>query len=270
MTWLVSSKKYLARRAASAAKVSERLVDNLPGWIQRAIPWWITSWMLLAGWKIIMADSLIRNVADFAGLFIPYAMIGLAPLAAFRLAEHAYPPDYRGIEPRFRISLGGRWRNLEWDEASRHPLFGPSGFMASLLVGLLLNVVFRSGEFLLAVPAMTAASPAWGRTLFLVMALDVVVMNFLYVACCMMALRTAPMFPRIMVITWMIDIGMQFTIAGAVNAQGSVPVAVSDALLTLLGSNIDKVAISVLIWLPYLLLSRRVNVTYRRRLALWK
>jgi hypothetical protein len=41
---------------------------------------------------------------------------------------------------------------------------------------------------------------------------------------------------------------------------------VAGALHHLLYGNVEKVLISVAIWLPYLLLSRRVNVTYRSRI----
>ena len=44
-----------------------------------------------------------------------------------------------------------------------------------------------------------------------------------------------------------------------------LPPAVASALHTLLDGNVKKVLISVGLWLPYLLLSARVNVTYRSR-----
>jgi hypothetical protein len=40
----------------------------------------------------------------------------------------------------------------------------------------------------------------------------------------------------------------------------------AEALQSLLYGNIEKTLISVTIWLPYLLLSKRVNITYRHRL----
>jgi hypothetical protein len=40
---------------------------------------------------------------------------------------------------------------------------------------------------------------------------------------------------------------------------------VASALHTLLEGNVKKVLISMALWLPYLLLSTRVNVTYRHR-----
>jgi hypothetical protein len=44
-----------------------------------------------------------------------------------------------------------------------------------------------------------------------------------------------------------------------------LPGDVAAALQTLLTGNVKKVLISVCLWLPYLLLSTRVNVTYRQR-----
>jgi hypothetical protein len=58
---------------------------------------------------------------------------------------------------------------------------------------------------------------------------------------------------------------MQVVTAELVFSAGSVPPAVASALRTLLTGNVKKVLISMALWLPYLLLSKRVNVTYRRR-----
>ena len=44
-----------------------------------------------------------------------------------------------------------------------------------------------------------------------------------------------------------------------------VPADVANALQSLLEGNIKKVLISGLVWLPYLILSDRVNVTFRQR-----
>ena len=44
-----------------------------------------------------------------------------------------------------------------------------------------------------------------------------------------------------------------------------LPATVADALHSLLDGNVKKVLISVCLWLPYLLLSTRVNVTFRHR-----
>ena len=137
--------------------------------------------------------------------------------------------------------------------------------MASLLVGMLLNVVIRTVEFFTAVPAMSWHAPAWGQALFAWMALDVVVTGFFYMVAFVMALRTVPLFPRMLLYAWMVDVLMQLVIARQLAAVGGVPANVVEPLLDLLNGNITKVLISAAIWLPYLLLSERVNVTYRHR-----
>jgi hypothetical protein len=47
--------------------------------------------------------------------------------------------------------------------------------------------------------------------------------------------------------------------------MADLPHSVGAALGGLLDGNVKKVLISVALWAPYLLLSRRVNLTYRRR-----
>jgi len=74
-----------------------------------------------------------------------------------------------------------------------------------------------------------------------------------------------PLFPRLLAAVWMVDLAMQLGIAGAVASSDGLPPAVGDALHTLLDGNVKKVLISVALWLPYLLMSKRVNVTFRHR-----
>jgi hypothetical protein len=73
------------------------------------------------------------------------------------------------------------------------------------------------------------------------------------------------LFPRLLAAIWLADITMQLVTAQLMAQAGNVPPQVAEALHSLLSGNIQKVLISVAIWLPYLLLSRRVNVTYRSR-----
>ena len=58
---------------------------------------------------------------------------------------------------------------------------------------------------------------------------------------------------------------MQLVTAKLVVGAGPLPSAVSGSLQSLLEGNMKKVLISMALWLPYLLMSRRVNVTYRHR-----
>jgi hypothetical protein len=83
-----------------------------------------------------------------------------------------------------------------------------------------------------------------------------------------MALRTVPLFPRMLLLAWGLDILMQLAIAKTIVATPGLPADVAGPLHGLLEGNITKVLISAFVWLPYLILSERVNVTYRRRASL--
>ena len=58
---------------------------------------------------------------------------------------------------------------------------------------------------------------------------------------------------------------MQLLVAQLTAAAG-LPANVAVPLQSLLTGNVQKVLISMALWLPYLLLSTRVNVTYRHRI----
>jgi hypothetical protein len=60
---------------------------------------------------------------------------------------------------------------------------------------------------------------------------------------------------------------MQLVAAKLIAGAPGLPAAVAAPLQDLLQGNITKVMISIGVWLPYLLMSRRVNVTYRHRVA---
>jgi Protein of unknown function (DUF2569) len=136
-----------------------------------------------------------------------------------------------------------------------------------LLIGMLINVPVRSLEFLAAVPAMNGNAPLWGQVLFAAMSADVVVMNFLYVVCFVAALRCAPWFPRLLLVVWGVDIVSQLMMAQIVGSVAGLPSGVGTAMGNLLEGNLKKVMISMAIWMPYLLLSERVNLTYRSRIS---
>jgi hypothetical protein len=98
------------------------------------------------------------------------------------------------------------------------------------------------------------------------MTLDVVLFTSLYAVAFVAALRKVPLFPRLLATIWAADITMQLVTGTLVANAGNVPPTVAEALHSLLYGNIQKTLISVTIWLPYLLLSKRVNVTYRSRI----
>jgi hypothetical protein len=138
--------------------------------------------------------------------------------------------------------------------------------MVSLLVGMLLNIPIRALEYLAATPAMAGSVPAWLTVLRTMMTLDVVLMTSLYAVAFVAALRRAPAFPRLLASIWIMDLTLQGLTARMVAAEPGLPVRVAEALQGLLVGNVWKVLISIGIWLPYLLLSKRVNVTYRHRI----
>jgi hypothetical protein len=96
-----------------------------------------------------------------------------------------------------------------------------------------------------------------------VMTFDVVLFSSLYMIAFVAALRRVPLFPRLLVAIWMCDLATQLVIAQLVVGAGGLPDTVAAALHGLLDGNVKKVLISAALWLPYLLLSRRVNLTYR-------
>ena len=226
---------------------------------------WAGIFVALASFRILASPRFANDPGDWLGLLAPYAAIALAPLAGFLLGQACYPQDARLSPPGVRLSTWGRWRQLAIKEVQAHPLFGPAGFMASLLIGLLLNVVLRSVEFLIAMPALSAQAPSWGRELFLLMAGDVGVMAFFYMVAFAFALHSVTLFPRMLAFCWMLDILIQLLIARYIGALPELPADVALALGDLLWGNVAKVLISAFVWLPYLLLSERVNITYRHR-----
>lgn len=242
-----------------------RLIRALPRKMGLVMAAWLALIALMGAAKVAFSPAPILSPADLLETALPYILIALAPIAGYRIALAAFGTQILPAQPTFRLAVYGQWQNLDPLRARSHPAFGPDAFMVSLMIGMLLNIPVRTLEFLAAVPAMNHNAPAWGSTLFQVMAFDVIAMNFVYAVCFVMALRSIPLFPRMLGFAWVMDIAMQFAIAQRVGLAGDVPPVVATALEDLLTGNIKKVLISVTIWLPYLLLSERVNVTFRAR-----
>lgn len=242
----------------------------VPSFLERRILEVVAVWIALAGLgalvRMAIPASPVHNVIDAWPMILAYTAIIIAPIAGLWLAMSAYSGQRARQPLDFHLSFLGKWRQMTALEAEGHPMFGPVGFLASLLVGLVLNVVVRTGEFFVAVPAMSVHAPDWALTLFFVMSADVIIMNFFYMAAFVMALRSVPLFPRMLLFVWLTDILMQLVIANQIAKVSSLPVEVVEPLVTLLEGNLTKVSISFAIWVPYLLLSERANVTYRSRL----
>jgi hypothetical protein len=130
----------------------------------------------------------------------------------------------------------------------------------------MLNVPVRAAEYLAAMPPLPEIAPRWLSVLHFAMTFDVVLFGSLYMIAFVAALRCVPLFPRFLVAIWVGDLAMQLVTAKLVTQAGDLPPAVATALHHVLEGNVKKVLISMALWLPYLLLSTRVNVTYRHRL----
>ena len=241
---------------------STGLLLSIEARLPRIMTIWFGAAILACALRI--AVSPIHSAPDLS-TFLPYMLLVGAPLASMVLALHWFKDGDSLPQPRTRLALYGHWRSVDRAEAQRHPLYGSSGIMVSLLVGMLLNVPVRALEYLAAMPALAGSVPPWLSTLRFVMTLDVVLLSSLYTIAFVAALRRVPLFPRLLVAIWVIDIAMQLGIATAVAGTQGLPPTVADALHTLLDGNVKKVLISVCLWLPYLLMSKRVNVTFRHR-----
>lgn len=247
-----------ARAEARCAKLLESLESGLDRMMM--------AWLLAAGLTCAarIAASPARAAPDEATI-LPFLLLILVPFAAMVLALRVFSRADAEPQPAFRLGPQGRWRPVPRSEALRHPLYGAGGLMVSLLIGILLNVPLRAAEYLAAMPALSGDVPGWLARLHLAMTIDVLVVTGLYTMAFVAALRRLPLFPRLLVAIWLVDLVMQLGIARLAAAAPDVPADVAAAVQALLWGNIQKVAISAAIWLPYLMLSRRVNVTYRHR-----
>lgn len=224
-------------------------------------------WMLFAGLACAARVAMAPRGVPIAGVSTwgSYMLLVLAPLASTLLALRWFADSQGMPQPATRLGRFGRWRDLPRAEAERHPLYGTNGLMVSLLIGIMLNVPVRAAEYLVAIPPLPAHSPAWFSAMHFAMTFDVVLFGSLYMIAFVAALRRVPLFPRLLVAIWIADLGMQLVTAKLVVGAGGLPAPVSLALHHVLEGNVRKVLISMALWLPYLILSTRVNVTFRNR-----
>ncbi|WP_239016691.1 DUF2569 domain-containing protein [Sphingorhabdus pulchriflava] len=242
-------------------------IASLEHGIGRLMLVWVVVAAALAALRIVFAVTPIDGAAALIQTVLPYVFVVGAPVAACLIGDALFPRGALYEQPQIRLARYGKWKAVDCLSAREHKLFGPTGMMASLVIGMMLNVPVRSLEFLAAVPAMNGHAPLWGQMLMAAMTMDVVVMNFLYMLAFMMALRSVPWFPRFLLLVWGVDVTAQIGIAHFVGNAPNLPAPVGEAMGDLLNGNLKKVAISAAIWLPYLLLSERVNLTYRGRVA---
>jgi hypothetical protein len=249
------SQKMKARSAALLLTIDIRLDRILQAWLLVA--------GLLSAARIVLSPH--PDGSPVFSTWISYMLLVVAPFASTLLALRWFRAGDRQAQPVTRMARVGSWRSVTRAEAKRQPLYGASGIMVSLLVGMMLNVPVRALEYLAAMPPIPNEAPAWLTSLHFAMTLDVVLFGSLYMIAFVAALRRVPLFPRLLVAIWMGDLTMQLFTAELVARAGDLPPTVATALNGVLEGNIKKTLISMGLWLPYLLLSKRVNVTYRNR-----
>ena len=226
---------------------------------------------IVIGWLIVAGLASALRLVPFSvapisvAQTLPYLLLVFAPAASIALSLRWFAQGEHLPQPELRLARLGRWTCVSRSEAKEHKLYGASGIMLSLLVGTLLNVPVRAAEYLIAMPPVPGSAPRWLQTLHFAMTLDLVLFTSLYAIAFVAALRRVPLFPRLLLATWLGDLAMQLVTAQMVTAT-HVPGNVGVALQHLLTGNVKKVLISMTLWLPYLLLSTRVNVTYRHRI----
>ena len=247
---------------------SQRIARFLDRRIALLIASWAALVMLGGGLKILHLIKVHPNAATLTTiipLIVPYGLIALAPVAGYALVVRCFANGTIAAQPRLRIAQVGRWNSVSPAEARQRQDFGMSGLLVSLVAGLLISMILRLGEYMLAMPAVPRAAPAWALAMFDAMTFDLIYLSFLYSVCIAMALRAAPLFPRMLAYTWLCDVLMQVAIAQHIMSAGGLPSDVAGPIQAFLIANVKKVLISVVIWLPYLLISSRVNVTFRQR-----
>lgn len=224
-------------------------------------------WLGLAGLAsaLRIAFSPVETRLPAFATIAPYLLLILAPVVSIILAMRWFADSRHLPQPAIRLARLGSWKPVPAAEARRHPLYGTTGIMVSLLLGMLVNIPVRAAEYLAAMPALAGPLPAWLATLHLLMTVDVVLLSSLYAIAFVAALRRVPSFPRMLAAIWMTDLAMQLLTAQLVAGAPGLPPLVAAALQPLIEGNVAKVMISIALWLPYLLLSTRVNVTYRLR-----
>ncbi|WP_214623085.1 DUF2569 domain-containing protein [Sphingobium nicotianae] len=231
--------------------------------VERHVGLIAAAWALVLGVVVIRRLEVLAVAPSWSSLAAHLALI-VSPALGLVLAARFFPRHALVALPEIVLARIGRWRRVDPLTAQSHPSFGASGLMAGLAIGLLINVAMRTGEFMIGVPAIASVGPGWARMLFFSLAADCVLFNLLYAAAFVLAVRHVPWFPRVLLLIWTMDVASQLVIAQLLGDQ-ALPAPVARGLVLVLTGNIQKTMLSMALWLPYLLLSERVNVTYRRR-----
>ncbi len=255
----------IERFTSSLTRRSVAVVRSLDSEMPLILLMWVAVATFACVMRIGLPDAPTNGVHWTVAL--PYILVVGGPVLAVMLALRLFPSGALYTQPEIRLSRYGRWAQLDCVKVRRLPKFGAAGLMALLLLGILLNVPVRTFEFLVAMPAVDQATSGALRLAVYAMTADVVITSSLYAVAFVMALRLVPWFPRFLGIVWGLDLLAQLAIGQLVSGQ-QIPGDVNTALSLMLEGNIQKAGIGIALWLPYLIMSDRVNLTYRNRVRI--
>src|SRR5688572_10919863 len=121
-TYMTVQQRLQAKAAALLVSIETRLRRIMTIWFGVAI----------AACALRIATSPIQAAPDLS-TYLPYVLLVGAPLVSMGLALHWSADGDSLDQPRTRLAILGRWRTVDRAEAQRHPLYGSSGIMVSLL-----------------------------------------------------------------------------------------------------------------------------------------
>src|SRR4051794_30860457 len=149
---------------------SDALLLSIDNGLDNILKYWLLVAGLLSALRILSAphDVAHASLATFAS----YMLVVVAPFASTLLALRWFSRGHLQPQPATRLARAGAWQRVSRGEAARHPQYGASGIMVSLVMGMMLNVPVRAAEYLAAMPPMPAAVPHWASVLHFAMTLD--------------------------------------------------------------------------------------------------
>src|SRR5256885_2734393 len=165
----------------------------------------LQAWLLIAGLASAARIAVYPHdvPANASSAAASYLVLVVAPFASTLLALRWFKDGHRQPQPTTRLARIGRWHTVDGREAERHPLYGTSGIMVSLLLGMMLNVPVRAIEYLVAMPPLPSTAPEWLSTLHFAMTFDVALFGCLYMVAFVAALRPVPVVPLLVLDIWL-------------------------------------------------------------------
>jgi hypothetical protein len=157
-----------------------------------------------------------------------------------------------------------RWVEVTDDVAKAHPLYGVSGWLGLVMLGLMVSTLSRFTPLTdLVMP--TSAHPGWYVTAFSTAISDMMLFPALYVACIALAVRHSRHFPAFLIAVWTADMTSSLLTYSIFADLAGVPTEVMQEVDRELAKQSGRFLVGGAIWITYLLRSARVNVTFRKR-----